>query len=221
MTYSPDLGRDFWYAFDLATQGSESFFEVIERAGAFDIQTAYLKSRSAGTYPASFVAGVQALRADWSTIAEVQTSNFDQFFANNWDDTQLAFEDFGQGVLLDMRPDRVGDRIHMMDSGRRPPIGYHRWHASIRAIQLLKIGDDSWWERLNTMVGLAWAIQSLQKPRQQKVPNPPINPTDLQAIRNAWLPMTPQMRDAQFDLPKGQDFGYHPSPMDPPAMAVV
>jgi len=31
----------------------------------------------------------------------------------------------------------------------------------------------------------------------------------------------PAMRDAQFDLPDGQDFGYHPSPMEPVVVAIV
>ena len=221
MAYSPELGRDFWYEFDLATQGTPAFMDVIERAGGFDIQTSYMQTRTAGTYPAGFLANVQARRSDWITIADVQTSTVGRFFGGNWDDVRSAFEDFGQGTLLDARPGRAGDRIHMMDTGRRPPIGYHRWHASIRATQLLNIGDAKWWERLDTLVGLAWAIQSFAKPRQQQVPNPPISRADLQELRDAWLPMAPAMRDAQFDLPEGQDFGYHPSPMEPVVVAIA
>src|SRR5262245_18855625 len=95
-----------------------------------------------------------------------------------------------------------------------PPIGYHRWHAAIRVIQLLNIGDAGWWERLDTLVGLTWAIQSFARPRQQNIPNPAIATADLQELRNAWLALTPDRRDGQYDLTE-EAFGYHPSPKQP------
>ena len=158
------------------------------------IQTTYMKTRAAGTYPDFFAASVREQRPDWIVVASVQTSNFGKFFGSDWDDIQAAFEDFGQGTLLDKRPGREGDPIHMMDTGTLPPIGYHRWHAAIRATQLLA-------ERLDTRVGLAWAIQSFARPHQRDDPNPPKPKSDLQALRAAWLPMAPELRDAQFDLP--------------------
>ena len=201
------------------TQGAPDFIDVASRAGAFGIQRAYLQTRTAGTYPEAFVGAVEDKRSDWVIIADVQTSTFTKFFGSDWNDIQAAFDDFGQGTLLDTRPGREGDEIHMMDTGAAPPVGYHRWHASIRAIQLLGIGDISWWERLDALVGLAWAIQSFARPRQQDVPNPPILQSDLQKLHDAWLPMSSAMRDAQFDLPAGQSSGYHPSPFDPAPMA--
>jgi hypothetical protein len=95
-----------------------------------------------------------------------------------------------------------------------PPIGYHRWHASIRVIQLLNIGDPAWWERLDSLVALAWGIQSFAKPRQQMTANPALGESDLQQLRNAWLPLTPDRRDRQYDLGLG-NVGYHPSPKQP------
>jgi hypothetical protein len=104
----------------------------------------------------------------------------------------------------------------MMDAqDELPPIGYHRWHASIRIIQLLGIGDSSWWERLDEVVGLAWGIQSFALPRQQPAPNPNLPASDLQQLRSAWLGLSPQRRDRQYDL-TGR-VGYHPSPMNPVA----
>ena len=169
--------------------------------GAPRIQTTYMKTRAAGTYPDFFAASVREQRPDWIVVANVQTSNFGKFFGSDWDDIQAAFEDFGQVTLLDKRPGREGDPIHMMDTGTLPPIGYHRWHAAIRATQLLAIGDSSWWERLDTRVGLAWAIQSFARPHQRDDPNPPKPKSDLQALRAGWLPMAPELRDAQFDRP--------------------
>ena len=214
MAYTQDLGRNFWYEFDQRTLGTPAFMRVVGTSGAGRIQRTYRDTRRDQTYPGAFLATVQPQRPDWIIIADVQTNTFGEFFKGDWDDTQAAFEDFGQGTLLDTRPGRESDPIHMMDADDAPPIGYHRWHGSVRATQLLDIGDASWWEKLDTVVGLAWAIQSFARPRQQDAPNPPIAQSDLQALRNVWLPMTPEMRDAQFDLP----IGYHPSPLHPVAM---
>jgi hypothetical protein len=107
----------------------------------------------------------------------------------------------------------------MMDAGG-PPIGYHRWHASIRAIQLLNIGDHDWWEQLDRILGLAWAIQSFAMPVQQDVANPHMADTDLQDLGGAWLQLSGTARDPQFDLPLGPPgFGYHPSPKQPTFVA--
>jgi hypothetical protein len=214
MAYSQDIGRTFWYEFDNATQGTPAFMRIVRQSGAGASQRLYREAREAGTYPVAFLANFAGHRPDWVTIAAVQTGTITRFLGSDWADVQAAFEDFGQGTLLDAHPDRLGDWIHMMDTGDADPIGYHRWHASIRAIQLLKIGDEAWWEQLDTLVGLAWAIQSFARPKQQETPNPPIPGADLQRLRDAWLPMKPEMRDAQFDLP----IGYHPSPMQPVAM---
>jgi hypothetical protein len=217
-----DLGRDFWYDFDRATQGNDPFILIFRRSGARRIQRTYMETRDGGSYPAAFLDSVQARREDWITMADVQTSTFGQFLGSNWNDFQLAFEDFGQGTLLDTRPGREGDPIHMMDGQTSDDVvGYHRWHASIRATQFLNIGDAEWWERLDTLVGFAWAVQSFAQPIQQDAPNQPLPQAELQKLRDAWLPMAPAMRDAQFDLPDGQDFGYHPSPMEPVVVAIV
>jgi len=136
---------------------------------------------------------------------------------NDWRDIQSAFEDFGQGILLDSDPRRQSDNdsIHMMDGqDNHPPGGYHRWHASIRVIQLLQIGDTDWWEKLDRVLGLAWAVQSFAKPRQQDTPNPAIAQADMQDLRTAWLALTPDRRDKQYDLGLG-NVGYHPSPDQP------
>lgn len=217
MVYTPELGRRFWFEFDRATQGSPAFMATIIRAGAARAQDRYKDTRTSGNYPQAFRLIFVPRRADWVQIADLQTSMIGNILGSDWADIQAAFEDFGQGTLLDSDPQRQADNdaIHMMDGQvGNPPIGYHRWHASIRAIQLLNIGDAAWWENLDRVLGLAWGVQSLAKPIQQNAPNPPLPQADLQDLRTAWLALTPERRDRQYDLGDG-DSGFHPSPKQP------
>jgi hypothetical protein len=219
-TYTPEIGRKFWFTFDAATKYNPAFINIIIAAGGFGVQDDFESTRSNGTYPAAFKQKFVPLRDNWVRIADVQTSTIANVLGANWSDIQAAFEDFGQGTLLDTDPVRQqnNDSIHMMDvqDNTSPPGGYHRWHASIRAIQLLEIGDPVWWERLDSLVGLAWAVQSFARPKQQTTANPGIAASDLQDLRNAWLPLTAADRDRQYDAVPGGG-GYHPSPKQPVA----
>jgi hypothetical protein len=216
MAYTPEIGRRFWFEFDNATQGDPEFGGLIDRARGFDVQFDYEDTRGAGTYPAAFRDLFRPMRDDWIEIAKLQTDMIGDLLGNDFADIQAAFEDFGQGTLFDaQRP--PGNRIHMMDGQTGTQmIGYHRWHASIRVVQLLEIGDNTWWENLNRTLGLAWAIQSFAKPRQLNMANPPLAAGDLQDLRTAWLPLAPERRDRQYDLTEGS-VGFHPSPKQPPA----
>jgi hypothetical protein len=219
VAYTPEIGRRFWFEFDNATLHTPAFMDIVRSAGASRAQTDYRDMRRNGTYPAAFKAKFEPRRADWIRIADLQTTMISDLLGGDWADIQAAFEDFGQGVLLDTDPDRVadGDAIHMMDGQvGNPPIGYHRWHACIRAIQMLEIGDAAWWENLDRMVGLGWGVQSLAKPVQQNAPNPPLAQSDLQDLRYAWLALAPERRDRQYDLGAGNG-GFHPDPKQPAA----
>jgi hypothetical protein len=217
MAYSHEQGRKFWYEFDKATKYNNSFMPIVRRARADIIQSVFFQVRSDEQYPDKFVEFITPHKNDWITLANAQTQTISTLLGSDWNDIQAAFEDFGQGVLLDTAPERRAnnDSIHIMDiQGASPPVGYHRWHASIRAIQLLQIGDQAWWERLDELLGLAWAIQSFAKPRQRDdAPNPPIRDSDLADLRNAWLGMAPDRRDRQYDTTG--DVGYHDTPKTP------
>jgi hypothetical protein len=219
MAYTPEIGRRFWFEFDDATLHDPDFMNIVFSAGAAGAQNDYKNMRGQGTYPAAFKQKFSPRRADWIRIADLQTTMIGNLLGNDWADIQRAFEDFGQGVLLDTDPQRQadGDAIHMMDAQtNNPPVGYHRWHACIRSIQLLEIGDSDWWEKLDQVLGLGWSIQSLAKPKQQNTPNTPLPQGDLQDLRNAWLALAPDRRDRQYDLGAGNT-GYHPSPKQPAA----
>lgn len=216
MTYTPAMGMTFWREFDRATQYSTPFLALAGSAGAFGVQDDFRAARDAGTYPDALAVKFAPVKDLWEQIAEVQSSAVATHLGSDPSHLQGAFEDFGQGILVDTDPQRVADRnwVHMMDTGRVEPVGYHRWHASIRVTQLLGIGDSAWWEELDRQLGLAWAIQSRLRPRQQPSGNPPIDPAVLQQLRNAWLPLSPGARDRQFGATSGPT-GYHPSPTMP------
>jgi hypothetical protein len=136
MTYTPEIGRRFWFEFDQATLHDSDFMGMVGRAGAFGVQNEYRRTRMQGTYPAAFRDRFVPRRDDWTVIGDLQTRVIVQFLGTDWADIQAAFEDFGQGILVDTDPQRVtdGDATHMMDGQvGNPPIGYPRWHASIRA----------------------------------------------------------------------------------------
>lgn len=218
MPYTPEMGMRFWFDFDDATQGDPDFGTLISRAGGFGIQNDYRSTRKVNTYPAAFKAKFLPKVDDWKDIAKLQTDMINTRLDGDWANVQAAFEDFGQGTLFDTNPARDdGNRIHMMDGQTGAQmVGYHRWHGSIRAIQLLNIGDNAWWENLNRMLGLAWAIQSFAQPKQQDTPNPRLSDADLNDLRTAWLALSPDRRDRQYDLTAGA-VGYHPSPKQPAA----
>src|SRR6266404_8306319 len=154
MTYTPEMGRRFWFEFDQATQGDPDFGALIRSAGGFGVQSDYRQTRTAGIYPAAFRQKFLPKREDWKSIAKLQTDMISSLLDNDWPNIQAAFEDFGQGKLFDNDPRRDdGNRIHMMDGQLGTQlVGYHRWHAAIRVIQLLDIGDNEWWENLNRLL---------------------------------------------------------------------
>ena len=218
MPYTSEIGRRFWFEFDNATQGDPNFGNVIFRSGGFGVQTDYRQTRTAGTYPAAFRQKFLARLEDWKTIAKLQTDMIGALLDKDWSNIQAAFEDFGQGTLFDNDPRRDdGNRIHMMDGQVGAQlVGYHRWHAAIRVIQLLDIGDNAWWENLDRILGLTWALPSFARPRQLNIPNPRLTDADLGDLRTAWLGLVPDRRDRQYDLTAGP-VGFHPSPKQPAA----
>lgn len=215
MSYTQATGNEFWYAFDFRTKYTPAFGPTLMAAKAFDVQDIWHAARKTGSYPADVVAFVNQAKAAWEAIAEVQVRTITEFFQADRTALRLAFEDFGQGIMLDNREPRKSnnDCIHMMDTGGAPPIGYHRWHASIRAIQTFDA--DPLWSDLAQFNGLAWAIQSHGRPKQSKVKaNPQIDAHSLTAIRSAWLALSQDQLDKQYDLGTGTS-GYHPSPSSP------
>ena len=73
----------------------------------------------------------------------------------------------------------------MMDSSgpANPPIGYHRWHAIIRAMTELGIDADRW-NAIDRFVALARAIHAETQPTQDAI-NPPLADARLTTLRTS------------------------------------
>lgn len=217
MAYTAIKGQEFWYEFDAITIYDEDrFAPIMGAAGAGEIQTVFRAARDNDNYPAGFVAWVTARSGGWTQLSNLQVDVFTRHWGANWADIQAAFNDFAQGVLFDNRVmRRPNDMNHMMDGQTgQQMIGYHRWHASIRAIQVAVPAQRAWFDKLATCVGTAWAIQSVAKPTQRNGPNPGIPAATIAAAVAAWAPLTPNQLDSQYDKTPGV-VGYHPDPLRP------
>jgi hypothetical protein len=215
LPYTHQQGLEFWYDFDKQTKYDPALVPTLNAAGASQVQAQWHTARHAGTYPRSFVMWATPRAAAWRSLVALQRSIFEAHLGSDVAAVQSAFEDFGQGTLLDEHPERIdnGDAVHMMDTGATPPVGYHRWHASVRVCQLLGL-TDTWWDVLTEFIGLAWAIQSLARPVQGVAANRPLPIPEVAALRTAWLNIPADRLDRQYDLGTGQS-GYHPSPTQP------
>lgn len=199
MPAAPGAAMDFWFEFDdlfafKPTQEVLDVFDVVPIDLPID---QFGATRLAGTYPAAFRAAVTPLRAGLEVLSRLQLEVMDRHFLGNLDGLRVAFEQFGQGVLLD-GPRRPPSRlVHMMDSTANP-IGFHRWHGMIRAMTVLDIDADRW-QAIHPLVALAWAIHAEARPRQNTV-NPPLPAARLTTLRSHWLTRTPDQLDDAFSV---------------------
>jgi len=127
------------------------------------------RHRLLGTYPQKYVDELSSLSNEIKFLADEQLRILEDHFHGDLNIELKAFEDFGQGILYDNNKEHkrlLGDRIHKMDTGwPQPPIGYHRWHAFIRATELMNLGSKDRWLQIDQYVGLAWIIQCTQIPK--------------------------------------------------------
>ncbi|MGI9023351.1 MAG: hypothetical protein ACR2HV_09000 [Acidimicrobiales bacterium] len=196
---------EFWFQFDNAFNPGfgQVSDEVFEAYAATDSPDGPLQRwnhhRRNGTYPDGFRQDMERARDSHLRLAELQLQIIDQHFAGDSDAERGAFEDFGQGVLFnDRRPPT--DKVHKMDIGGPddPPIGYHRWHACIRAAVTVGADPDRWLT-IDRLVGLAWAIQSEARPEQDSATNPGLSAERLAALREHWTSLDFDALDTEFD----------------------
>jgi hypothetical protein len=196
---------EFWYQFDktfLPTQQTEqeileAYFSTEAPDGA---RVRWRKHRKAGTYPAGFKTEAQTMSAPTLFLFRRQKQVMDAHFPDPGD-LQRAYEDFGQGVLFDDRRS-PGYKLHTMDAGNdyvaQPFIGYHRWHAFIREAEACG-ADKSFCLFWNRLIGLAWAIQSEVRPKQDEKPPTGDRSQKLPEHRTRWMKMSVDDLDAAFD----------------------
>jgi hypothetical protein len=194
VAYNTELAIDFWYAFDQAflfntsTEVSELYASIYGINFAIDALVDSVRDRNSDLKDV-----VSGKEASFRRLAEIQLSIIDQYFPDP-SDLQRAFEDFGQGILFDektipssnLRRRPVGRMIHMMDGSPDECVGYHRWHAFIRAA-VVSGADESRWLFINKLVALAWAIFSEMSPSEDASNNPPIDLYRLNSLRRDWL----------------------------------
>ena len=198
---TPDV-NEFWFELD------DRFLfhptpEIVAAYGAIEmpdgITNLRLEHRAAGTYPAGFEADVTPMRDALALLSKLQLEIFEAHLGVDVDAIRQAFEEFGQGIHFDERRP-PGMRIHMMDSSgpNNPAVGYHRWHAIIRAQVVLGI-DEARWTDIDRCLGLGWAIQSEAQPVQGTAPNPAMDPARVAILRERWMARTPEEIDDAFD----------------------
>jgi len=202
MNYSKEIGVEFWYEFDnqflfQPTNDIKQLYSQIK--GPDTIRLFWEQFRQGGNYQEHFYKAIQPMFPALIQLSNLQLEVINAHFSNDLDALQLAFEDFGQGILFDDRRN-LGDKIHKMDTGGplNPPIGYHRWHPIIRA-SVIAGADENLWLSINRFVGLAWAIQSKMKPVEDAPNNPAIPQDQLQKLRDNWLSMTTEDLDQAFE----------------------
>ncbi len=193
---------NFWYEFDNQTlfQRTPAMSDALNRAYfqhglTFDSVADSLRvSFARPDHPATFVALLQPSAQGVRDLAELQLRIVDTHLGSE-DAIRESFEDFGQGVLFDARPPRPpGRRIHMMDGTPDTWVGYQRWHAFMRAAQLLG-GDAGRWLHMNRCMALAWAIQTEADPPVDVATNPGLPAARMAQLRAAWMSFTPAKLD--------------------------
>ena len=138
------------------------------------------------TSPVDLATALTDRAAGIETLSRLQLEMMDQFFADD-DELQRAFEDFGQGVLIDTPYRRPPTQlIHMMNGTPDDWVGYHRWHAFARCANAIGVTPMRW-DQINKFVGLAWAIQSEANPRVDDATNPGLGEQRLNVLRAGWL----------------------------------
>ena len=202
MPYTQAMAIDFWFEFDEVFTKNPPTELIQAYAQLQDIdrpRKIWTAARRRGAYPADFQAAMHLLREPLLLLAQKHLEVIDQHFQGDPEAERRAFEDFGQGILWDDRREPT-QKLHMMETGGpgNPPLGYHRWHPFIRAFVVVGAEEHRWLE-VNRNVGLAWAIQSLLKPVQDKRDNPAFTEDRLQQLRATWLSRTADQLDAAFD----------------------
>jgi hypothetical protein len=198
---TPDV-NEFWFTLDdrflfHPTPEIRAAYGVIAMPDG--ITNLRVEHRLAGTYPAGFEADVEPMRDGLALLSKLQLDVFDLHLGNELDATRQAFEEFGQGIHFDDRRP-PGTRVHMMDASgpTNPAVGFHRWHAIIRAKLALGI-DAARWTEIDRCLGLGWAVQSEAQPVQGTGPNPPMATERLTTLRDRWMARTPEEIDDAFD----------------------
>lgn len=207
MTGDP-RANEFWYQmderffFNPAPEVVDAFIAFSTAIGGYNrIWDLWRQSRQEGTYPGSFHSLVAPTRDALSYISGEEIKLYHEFYPElRWGHRGRlvkAFVQFGEGTLFDPRRP-AGMEVHTMDpSDGGPPKNYHRWYALLQARRLLGV-DTGFWRKIDNLIGLAWAIQSIARPAMDR-PNPPLPPRVVAREKRIWLLRTHAELDTAFE----------------------
>ncbi|MEM9283390.1 MAG: hypothetical protein AAGA96_16325 [Verrucomicrobiota bacterium] len=199
MSYTKTKGIEFWYEFDQATnpgfggvsQSTRDLYLQVFGSN-FDMDGLVDAVRDS-LYGADLGAYISGREQSFMDLAAFQVEIMERHFPD-FADMQKAFEDFGHGVLHDnkklpgtshfRRP--TGFMNHMMDGSPDRCVGYHRWHAFVRAA-VHAGADTTKWLKINQGVGLAWAIYSELNPVSDSPANPKLDSSRVRQLRDFWM----------------------------------
>jgi hypothetical protein len=187
LAYSRQLGIQFWYEFDrpFNPMFNGELVELVRQTSVLTSDFFDSVNPETGTLDTEKFKNMvlsHNIFEEISTLGNKQLELMDLLIDGGPNPPlQLAFEDFGQGVLYDLSHDnertlrnQSGEpvidpetknpmifRIHIMDS----PGSYQWWHIFIRAHVLLG-GDINKWFAIDKFVTLSYLIYSKVGPKQ-------------------------------------------------------
>jgi hypothetical protein len=162
-----------------------------------EFRTTWLTMSKSPGYPGNYASFMAPIKGPLTVVSRMQLGVFDQLYRHHDPRLVAAFAFFGQGVLYDPRRESVRSPVHTMNSlPGMPPVGYHTWHAYMRAMMLLGI-DRHRWEAFAPLNGFAWALASVAKPNSQTV-SPPLPRKVVLELATSWLPRRARRLDADF-----------------------
>ena len=211
MAYTRKIGKEFWFDLDNQTlwqRTAEVSDAILRGYGALGAQIdldipadAFRASFASANHPIPFLTQMQPGKQGLTDLANILLNIVDSRLADA-DAIRNAFEDFGQGVLFDdRRPD--GFKIHKMDGDPLSWVGYHRWNAFMRAIQLFGHEPERWLY-LNRCLGLAWGIQTHVNPADDVVRSPIWMQALLDQYRTVWMSLSVATLDWAFSTRRFQ-----------------
>ncbi|APU19561.1 hypothetical protein [Actinoalloteichus sp. GBA129-24] len=195
--------NEMWYQFDDITlyhripEVEQAFVEMHAVFGDGFVKLIYdtwLELSASPGYSAEFAEFVAPIRAPLQALSRVQLGVFDAFYHPQSPRLIDAFSFFGQGLLFDPRRAEFELEVHMMEGD--PTLSYHLWHGFLRAMMVLDI-DRARWARIDPLIGLAWALQSIAEPEAREI-NPPLPRETVGRLRRIWLPRTSRQTDEAF-----------------------
>lgn len=194
------IANEFWYQldevflFNATAEVQQALTTIFTVAGGASLYEAWLGLVTQPGYPDNFIELMAPVREPLSLVSRLELALYDTYYHRRDPRLTKAFADFGQGVLYDPRRENVGQPVHTIDGD--PPAAYHFWWVLLRATILLGV-DGRRWREIASLVGYAWAVQSVARPSNTVV-NPPLPRRVIGRLAADWLHRTPRQMDIAF-----------------------